>query len=401
MSKRKLKKNVQKVINTMSTCVLLSGFLTPVISANTLIASAEETPIYEMTAGDEQSLEELMLDIIADNYDDDMGGVLELDKSSVTLSTLNSTQIGMQLVQAQVEIATSADSSPKLSTINQEVLINVKENPAPILKLKSDIVTVFHGATFLPESFIGMISMSDGTLPSLTIENNVDTSVDGMYTIKYKATGRNGASTVRVLIVNVKTPQEVLDGQSKQLEYDRAIEAMTNFQYQEAINILSNLSGYSDADAQLANAQTLLSAQLAEAEAKSSGLLVGGENGRKTYGTSSYNPYPFGWANCTYGAWEAVYENTGIKLPAWGDAHNWYGRAAAAGYEVGSEPRVGAIVVYEGGPEGYGHVAYIDEMDEYGNAHIIEGGYDSHYHSQWGVEATLSSLRIIGYIYVS
>ena len=60
---------------------------------------------------------------------------------------------------------------------------------------------------------------------------------------------------------------------------------------------------------------------------------------------------------CTYFAWQQVYENQGVALPAWGNAGNWWQAAINAGYATGSEPRAGAIAVWSG--DTYGHVAYV------------------------------------------
>ena len=78
------------------------------------------------------------------------------------------------------------------------------------------------------------------------------------------------------------------------------------------------------------------------------------------------NPYPstqdvdgdgYYEVPCTYFAWQQVYDNYGIALPAWGNAVNWWNAARNAGYQTGSEPRAGSIAVWSG--DYYGHVAYV------------------------------------------
>lgn len=80
------------------------------------------------------------------------------------------------------------------------------------------------------------------------------------------------------------------------------------------------------------------------------------------------NPYPnqqnvdgdsYYEVPCTWFAWQQVYNNTGIALPGWGDAVNWFERAKKAGYATGSVPKPGAIAVWSG--DYYGHVAYVIE----------------------------------------
>ena len=73
------------------------------------------------------------------------------------------------------------------------------------------------------------------------------------------------------------------------------------------------------------------------------------------------NPYSGGWSNCTYGAWQAAYEQTGIQLPGWGNAGTWYDSAANAGFSVGTTPRAKSIAVWT--DSGAGHVAYVSAID--------------------------------------
>ena len=73
---------------------------------------------------------------------------------------------------------------------------------------------------------------------------------------------------------------------------------------------------------------------------------------------------------CTYFAWQQVYDNTGIALPAWGNAVNWFQSAKDAGYATGDYPQPGAVAVWSGG---MGHVAYVTEGS--GNTFTVnEGG---------------------------
>ena len=95
------------------------------------------------------------------------------------------------------------------------------------------------------------------------------------------------------------------------------------------------------------------------------------------YPTSQDTEYPNGDGYyeipCTYFAWQQVYDNTGIALPAWGNAGGWFQSAIDAGYATGSSPQPGAIAVWSGGGGGYGHVAYVTSGS--GNTFTVnEGG---------------------------
>ena len=79
------------------------------------------------------------------------------------------------------------------------------------------------------------------------------------------------------------------------------------------------------------------------------------------------NTYP--WGQCTWGAKEMA----PWVMNYWGNAGDWAASAAAAGFEVGTTPKVGAIIVWTNG--GYGHVAYVTEVREDGYIQIIESNY--------------------------
>ena len=44
-------------------------------------------------------------------------------------------------------------------------------------------------------------------------------------------------------------------------------------------------------------------------------------------GYQAYNPYFGGYSNCTWSAWQIVYDTTGIALPDFGVAGNWMNAA--------------------------------------------------------------------------
>lgn len=83
--------------------------------------------------------------------------------------------------------------------------------------------------------------------------------------------------------------------------------------------------------------------------------------------TYTANTYPIG--QCTWGAkevapWVGNY---------WGNGGDWATSAAAAGFEVGTIPKVGAVMVFTDG--GYGHVAVVTEVAETGEIQVLESNY--------------------------
>lgn len=108
--------------------------------------------------------------------------------------------------------------------------------------------------------------------------------------------------------------------------------------------------------------------------------------------SSDGNPYLGGWGNCTWGAWQLVYNNLNIKLPRFpGNAGNWLHAAAERGYATGSEPRANSIAVYPF------HVAFVVETDG-SSVHIQEGNFNGHFGDRW-VSANHGNCS--GYIYLT
>ncbi len=109
------------------------------------------------------------------------------------------------------------------------------------------------------------------------------------------------------------------------------------------------------------------------------------------------NPFYGGWSNCTWSAWQLVYESTGIALPRLGNAGEWAANAVAYGYYVSSIPAANSIIVWSG------HVGYVTAVSEDGaSVYVQEGGFSGGYHEGW---YTAYSPRfgqaLLGYIYLS
>jgi N-acetylmuramoyl-L-alanine amidase len=100
--------------------------------------------------------------------------------------------------------------------------------------------------------------------------------------------------------------------------------------------------------------------------------------------------FPAGW--CTW------YVATKRNVTWRGDAGFWYQNAAAAGYPVGSKPKVGAIMVTW---ESYlGHVAYVDAVNADGSWTVSEMNYVAFdVISQRTIKPGQLGSRLVGFIY--
>lgn len=112
---------------------------------------------------------------------------------------------------------------------------------------------------------------------------------------------------------------------------------------------------------------------------------------------------------CTWFTYGRVLEKLGIALPSefYGNAVDWwYDNAKDNVYPYGSEPKANSIIVWGGGPVGYGHVGFVEEVDgdtiyfNEGNF-SVRGNYDGNIKtiSKEAIKDR-GNLYLKGYIYV-
>ena len=81
------------------------------------------------------------------------------------------------------------------------------------------------------------------------------------------------------------------------------------------------------------------------------------------------NTYPVG--QCTWGV-----KSLAPWIPNWlGNAGGWANNARAKGFWVGATPRVGSIVVWPNDGGGYGHVAYVTDVESPTRIQVKEANY--------------------------
>ena len=114
--------------------------------------------------------------------------------------------------------------------------------------------------------------------------------------------------------------------------------------------------------------------------------------------SSAGNPYPGSWNNCTWAAWKLIKDLTGISMPAWGNAGEWYSRAAQDGYTVSGSPTIYSVAVWGNG--GLGHVGVVTDISEDGKyVYIREGNFNGAYHEGWWPAYGIrTNQKLLGYI---
>ena len=112
-------------------------------------------------------------------------------------------------------------------------------------------------------------------------------------------------------------------------------------------------------------------------------MYTSGTTGPKTIWNEG-NHYPGSWDNCTWSAWQIIFQETGVQMPSfWGNAKNWYNSAKKDGWSVSHDnPQLYDVIVWTNG--GYGHVGVVTDISEDGSQiYIKEGGYSGGYHEGW------------------
>ncbi len=98
-------------------------------------------------------------------------------------------------------------------------------------------------------------------------------------------------------------------------------------------------------------------------------------------GNNIFETAGYGMPNCTAYAFGRAYEITGKTFEALrSNAEDWWEAAKAAGYSVGSEPKLGAIICWKAGnlydeSDGAGHVAVVEEIDSNGDIMTSNSGW--------------------------
>lgn len=369
MKKRRLKKPFR-----ITRAISIAGIAAVAFSVPVLAAENDTTKnlvVYELNMTDTDPVSTLESRFLETKSEEGLQ-LINIDPSETVfeVENLDTTKTGLQTVHVNMTIVTTDDTNTSFQNdYSEDVLVKMVTSKAPQLVLKSGTATVAYQSEFSANSYISYVGDVSGTLPVLKINSNVDTNTEGTYEVTYEAVNKLGYTTEAKLTVTVaKTEEQIAAEQAAQ----DAAEAERLAQEQ-------------------AEAEALAQQQAAAASSQSGTLGINLTSG------GGYNPYAGGWSNCTWGAWQACYNATGVSLPGWGNAYSWLWQASASGYATGSSAAVGSIMVQSN------HVAYVAAVSDDGSqVYVVEGNYNGHYNERWvpasGVQPDGQTVQ--GYIYV-
>ncbi|HCK88269.1 MAG TPA: hypothetical protein DHW39_05610 [Erysipelotrichaceae bacterium] len=290
---------------------------------------------------------------------------ISIDNSKIETFGFDRNRNGLQNVKVKVSLTNNDDTTSLGYSFEETVPVKMVKSTAPVIRLKNDSVVVNNGDVWNAASYLAYINDDSGILPVLKVEGDINMNVDGDYTVTYTALDTEGNSSEAVLHIAVRTHEEVIRAREEAERKAREEEAKRK--------------------AEEARRRLQLNASVS----------FTAPSGFEMRGTGS-NPYRGGWSNCTWGAWQLVYNNQGVKLPQFHNAYEWLKYAQAYGYSTGSTPRVGSVAVYKR------HVAYVAAISDDGTqVYIKEGGHNGKYNERW-VSATegIPTQFLRGYIYI-
>ena len=291
---------------------------------------------------------------------------INIDASRIETFGFDRNQTGLQNVTVRISLSQGENGISELgSSFEETIPVRMVKSSAPTIRLKSDTVVVNNGDIWNAASYLAYINDDSGILPALKISGDIDITKDGDYTVSYTAVDTEGNSSTAVLNVLVRTHEEVIKAREEAERRAREEAAAAKKKAEE-------------------EKKKLLTASVS----------FSAPSGKALQGSG--NPYRGGWSNCTWGAWQLVYANSGVKLPNFHNAYSWLTYAKAAGYSTGGTPKVGAVAVYKR------HVAYVAKISDDGSmVYIKEGGHNGKYNERWvSATAGIPTQFLRGYIYI-
>lgn len=298
------RKNSIKNIFAVSGVLLLITAASPV-KAEDNTATTGDVKIYELDMNDQNPLETLKESVIHNRADYDAAvnlSQIDMNASTITTDTFDRTKTGLQNININVTV-NKKDSTEGTTgyQFSETAAVRMVSPSGPQVILKAEEVTVDLGGTFTYGDNIGYVSSTDGKLPAIRENDNVDVNTEGTYTCNLEFIDASGKSSAVSYTVNVKKPEEIIRAEE---EAKRAEEAARIVAEQQA-----------QAQQEAAERQQILAALQA-----SNGSYTGSGNDIVSF-AMSYLGYPYVWGGTSPSGFDCsgftqyVYSHFGISLP--------------------------------------------------------------------------------------
>ncbi len=192
-------------------------------------------PVIEIT-GDKDPLEVIKEEVI--RYEAECGRLslssIDIEKSTVSVSSYDKYAAGLDQATVSLFLVSDDEDGETVTSIassyNEQVLLHTAFSDIPEITLKEESIRIKKNADFDPTEYIASISDVSGNLPVLSVDTDLDTSKDGVYTVTYTVTNQSGRSARASLEAEVYTPRPVpgtnVDLSTLMINDDGSVEAM-------------------------------------------------------------------------------------------------------------------------------------------------------------------------------
>lgn len=327
--------------NSIKNIFAVSGVLLLILSASPVkaedsTATTGDVRIYELDMNDQNPLETLKENVITNRADYDAAvnlSQIDMNASTITTDTFDRTKTGLQNININVTVnkKDSADGTTGYQ-FSETAAVRMISPDGPQVILKAEEVTVDLGGTFTYGDNIGYVSSTDGKLPAIKENDNVDVNTEGTYTCNLEFIDASGKRSSVSYQVNVRKPEEVVRAEEAER---RAAE--------EAARLAAEQQAQAEAAAQAAERQQILAALQ-----PSNGSYTGSGNDIVSF-AMAYLGYPYVWGGTSPSGFDCsgftqyVYSHFGISLPRTSYQQELCGTIVSP-----SEAQPGDLVTYNG-----------------------------------------------------
>ena len=229
-----MRKKAKKLLTAVTASVLSIYY----VSADVKAEEADPSvliPVIELNV-DEDHLEVIKEEVI--RYEAECGRLtlsdIDIENSTISVSSYEKYSAGLNRAAVSVSLVKETDEETPGTSIawsfSEQVLLHTAFDDRPEITLSEENVRIKKGDEFDPVNYIASISDVSGNLPALSIDTDLDTSKDGVYTVTYTVTNQAGRTASASLEAEVYTPRPVpgtnVDLSTLMISDDGSVEAM-------------------------------------------------------------------------------------------------------------------------------------------------------------------------------
>ncbi len=204
-----LRMSAKKYILCMTAACLSAAV--PVCAEETDIETEQEVLLVHLTTADLSPLETIKEEVIAYRADQSLLDLstVNIENSTIAIDQFEQGKTGIFKATANVTLASveTEEGSSEITlaySFSQPLYLTVETDGNPQILLSCDEVSIEEGETFDPASYISWLYDDGSMYPLISVDNPVDTSVPGEYTVTYTVSDFDGNKTAASMNVTVE-----------------------------------------------------------------------------------------------------------------------------------------------------------------------------------------------------